>query len=235
MAEDDSTTERSASDIVPDRATIRREVRLPWRKIVEFAWRGIRVRFGRSMLVTSGIFLAVAFLSYILFSDSLARSMAKDGPADTVEKLRRDGKLPPADDANVRTQMWWMVGLALLVCFVGVLNAIMLAVAERFAEIGTMKCLGALDSLVLKMFLLESLFHGLMGTGSGLVIGIVLSMLESWSAFGGEIWGLVNGMELLKLAGICMATGILLTVCGALYPAWQASKMKPVEAMRIDI
>ena len=235
MAENETTTRRTASDIVPDRATIRREVRLPWRKIFEFAWRGIRVRFGRSMLVTSGIFLAVAFLSYILFSDSLARSMAKDGPAKVVQELRRDGKLAEADDANARTQMWWMVGLALLVCFVGVLNAIMLAVAERFAEIGTMKCLGALDSLVLKMFLLESLFHGLMGTGGGLLIGVILSLLESWSTFGGVIWSLVDVVELLKLAGICLVTGILLTVAGALYPAWQASRMKPVEAMRLDI
>ena len=48
----------------------------------------------------------------------------------------------------------------MLVAFVGVLNAMLMSVTERFREIGTMKCLGALNSFIVKLFLIESLFQG---------------------------------------------------------------------------
>jgi predicted lysophospholipase L1 biosynthesis ABC-type transport system permease subunit len=226
---------RRRESMIPDRGTIRREVSLSWRKIVEFAWRGIRVRLGRSLLVTSGIVLALAFLSYILFTEAIGRSVATNAPEPVLRQLMQEGVLMDLENAETRSQMWWMVGLALLVSFVGSLNAMLLSVTERFAEIGTMKCLGALDSLVLKLFLLESLFHGLLGTAAGLVIGMGLSLLEAWGSYGSLLGAYAPWGELMKLAGICLAAGVGLTVAGALYPAWQASRMQPVEAMRTEV
>ena len=46
--------------------------------------------------------------------------------------------------------------MSLLVCTVGITNSMLMAVTERFKEIGTMKCLGALDSFVVVLFMLES-------------------------------------------------------------------------------
>jgi putative ABC transport system permease protein len=46
----------------------------------------------------------------------------------------------------------WIIILSLLVCVVGIVNAQLMAVTERFREIGTMKCLGALDRFVLRLF-----------------------------------------------------------------------------------
>jgi len=51
--------------------------------------------------------------------------------------------------------------LSLLVCAVGIVNAQLMAVTERFREIGTMKCLGALDRFVLRLFILEAGMQGL--------------------------------------------------------------------------
>ena len=215
--------------------TIQRQVRLPFMKAVKIAWKNIQVRWWRSLLVTSGIILALAFLTYILSSDGLMRSVRDRGSEQLVERLQKQGKLSDLDDADARIQTRWMVGLALLISFVGILNAMVMSVTERFREIGTMKCLGALDSLIIKLYLLESLFQGIAGTAVGIVLGLVLSMVEGMSLFGGELWRLINPLGLLTLLGVCMLTGSLLTVAGAIYPAFVAARMEPVDAMRSEV
>src|SRR5215211_2731600 len=54
---------------------IQRQISLPLSKAVEIAWQNIRLRLSRSLLVTSGIVLALAFLMAILTSDAVVRSM----------------------------------------------------------------------------------------------------------------------------------------------------------------
>src|SRR5438046_716383 len=56
-------------------APIQRQISLPLSKAVEIAWQNIRLRLSRSLLVTSGIVLALAFLMAILTSDAVVRSM----------------------------------------------------------------------------------------------------------------------------------------------------------------
>ncbi len=82
-------------------------------------------------------------------------------PADPL-KFKRAGsiKLENGDyilipDRNSFYRMIWLVVMSLLVCTVGITNSMLMAVTERFKEIGTMKCLGALDSFVVLLFLLE--------------------------------------------------------------------------------
>ena len=219
----------------PTPETIQKQIRLPFGKAVQIAWRNIRVRLARSLLVTSGIILALAFLAYILCSDALARHLAANGPAELIETLRREGTLATLNDADTRTQTWWMVGLALLVSFVGILNAMLMSVTERFSEIGTMKCLGALDSLIVELFLLETTFQGVVGTTIGISIGLVLAFAEGLILYGSAAWRVVPLGAIAQLVGICALVGIVLTIAGALYPAWRAAKMQPVDAMRTEI
>ena len=80
-------------------------------------------------------------------------------------------------DPQRRIQTNWLIGLALLVAFVGILNAMLMSVTERFREIGTMKCLGALDSFIVKLFLIESFFQGGAGTVAGHPLGLLLSII----------------------------------------------------------
>ena len=199
------------------------------------SWQSLTVRLGRSVLVTSGIVLALAFLTYILCSDTLARSVVEHAPETLLEELRQAGTLASLDDADQKIQTRWMVGLALLVSFVGILNAMLLSVTERYAEIGTMKCLGALDSLVVKLFLLESLFQGIVGTMLGILIGILLTLVEGSMAYGGAMWSMIPWAGILNLTLISLLSGVLLTVAGALYPGWRAAKMKPIDAMRSQV
>jgi len=238
MMQDDSHTNRTTRPGTPSlHGTIEQQVQLPFKNAVEIAWRNIRVRLARSLLVTSGIILSLAFLTYILCSDSLTRSFIKNGPEKLVDQLMIENKLMEIDDAGARSQTRWLVGLALLVSFVGILNAMLLSVTERFKEIGTMKCLGALDGLIVELFLLESTFQGIVGTAIGILIGFGLTILEGSLVFGGAMWTaeVFPGVEMLKWIGVCLLAGTALTVVGALYPAWCAAKMQPVDAMRSEV
>lgn len=187
------------------------------------------------MLVTCGIVLALAFLTYVLCSDALLRYAVERGSPALQEVLRESGVLSIAESSDSRVQTRWMVGLALLISFVGILNAMVMSVTERFREIGTMKCLGALDSLIIKLYLIESMFQGLGGTLIGILFGLVLALLEGFGAYGSETLGLVPLLVFVRIVTTCLVAGVLLSVGGALYPAWVAARMQPVDAMRQEV
>ena len=67
----------------------------------------------------------------------------------------------------------------------------LMAVTERFQEIGTMKCLGALDRFVVRLFLLESGFQGLAGALIGALIGCLGSLLLGLKDYGLDLFSLL--------------------------------------------
>ncbi|MEE8399432.1 MAG: FtsX-like permease family protein [Desulfobacterales bacterium] len=211
-----------------------RQIQLSLKKTVRIAWNNIRVRWWRSMLVTFGIILALAFLVYVSFSDALQSNIQAHGSSELISELRSAGDLA-ADDLDSTIQTRWMVGLALLISFVGILNAMVLNVTERFREIGTMKCLGALDSLVIKIYLIESAFQGVGGTLIGILLGALLAIAEGWSLYGGETLTIVPFETVWRILAMSLTAGIVLSIGGALYPAWIAAKMEPVDAMGREI
>ena len=224
---------------------IQRQIVLPTSKAVEIAYKSIRLRLGRSLLVTSGIVLALAFLMAIMTSEALTdamRTWASDGPAQQAVERQRlqaamqaNGVPTGANEiADARLQTRWLLALALLVAFVGILNAMLMSVTERFREIGTMKCLGALDSFIIKLFLIESLFQGVVGTIIGVALGLILSMHTLVSTYGRDAWRNLPMTQLLIAVGVCLTVGIVLTVAGADYPAWSAARMQPIDAMRVE-
>lgn len=207
---------------------------LPFRKVVRITCKGIKIRIWRSLIVVSGIVLAIAFLSYILCSDGFLQNAAKHGSAELLKRLSTAG-IEFDDMDNQRIQTYWMVGLALLISFVGIVNAMLMSVTERFREIGTMKCLGALDGFVLKMFLIESFVEGSVGSAAGMVVGISLAYIEGSFLYGTAVWGLLPTGWFLIVAGVSFAAGVVITVLGALYPAREAAKMMPVVALRAEL
>ena len=61
----------------------------------------------------------------------------------------------------------------------------------------------------------------------------------SWSAKSvsviGAVWSTMPLLEMLQIVGLCYLIGVVLTVGGALYPAWRAARMQPVVALRSEI
>ena len=231
-------------------APIQRQISLPLSKAVEIAWQNIRMRLSRSLLVTSGIVLALAFLMAILTSDAVIGSMQAwsartiaSGPtspglvdAQKLQAKMKSAGVPTAaaEIEDDRLQHRWLIGLALLVAFVGILNAMLMSVTERFREIGTMKCLGALDGFIVKLFLIESLFQGVVGTILGVIAGLGLSLVSLIGTYGRSVWIDFPWSQFAGAVALCLAIGVGLTVAAAVYPAWQAARMQPIEAMRVE-
>ncbi|MGB7160143.1 MAG: FtsX-like permease family protein [Tepidisphaeraceae bacterium] len=235
---------------------MQRQITLPLSQAIEIAYKNIRMRLSRSLLVTSGIVLAMAFLMSILCTDAVhagLRGWLDKPESATVNDAaaRARGQLSPrqqlialmsakgiastaAEAESGRMQTRWLLGLALAVAFIGILNAMLMSVTERFREIGTMKCLGALDGFIVKLFLIESLFQGVVGTVVGVLLGLALSLLAAAVSFGRFTWVSLPVHTIVISAMWCLLIGIVLTVAGAVYPAWQAARMAPIEAMRVE-
>ncbi|MDJ0667418.1 MAG: FtsX-like permease family protein [Desulfobacterales bacterium] len=217
-------------------AGIRRQVVLPLGKSIEIAYNSIRVRFFRSLITTLSLVLAVSFLSFVNVSTDVANGLLATGQPELRQALVRAGyDLAPEDRrADSSSKQRWIVLLSLLVCAVGIVNAQLMAVTERFREIGTMKCLGALDRFVMRLFLLEAGMQGLVGAAAGALGGALFALLNGFILFGGQAVRLVPANELLLSLLWATAAGCLLSLIGVAYPAWVAARMQPVEAMRVE-
>ncbi len=128
-----------------------------------------------------------------------------------------------------------VVGIAiisLVVGGIGIANTMYTSVIERTKEIGTMKAVGAKNSDVLSIFLIESGLLGLVGGIIGVLIGLGISYSVSYSAniaFGSEIISFNCPFYLIIFAvSFSFSLGILF----GLIPSIQASKLKPAEALR---
>jgi putative ABC transport system permease protein len=136
----------------------------------------------------------------------------------------------------------WLVALSLMVCVVGITNAMLMSVTERFREIGTMKCLGALDSFVVKLFLIESSLQGVVGSLTGALVGFLVAFAGALFTFhvrdletGRGYWLVLRFLpsgDVLQWFFIALVVGVVLSVVAAIYPALRAARMQPVEAMR---
>ena len=142
----------------------------------------------------------------------------------------------------------FLVGIAaisLLVAGIGIMNIMIVSLIERTREIGILKALGMRSRTVLGIFLGESVIIGVIGATIGIVLGWALAnivaILFSSGLFGGVGGGQPAGGA-LTITPVLTSTvflgafgfGIGVSVIFALYPAWRASKLKPVEALRYE-
>ncbi len=215
---------------------MRRLVALPMRKSLQMAFQSIKVRFFRSLITTMSLVLAVAFLCYIQVGNDLAQSLLSSGNPALEQNLIEAGyDLNPGDSTiGSSPKQRWIVFLSLLVCVVGIVNAQLMSVTERFREIGTLKCLGALDRYIVRLFIFEALMQGLAGSLAGMLIGIVTATFTSALRFGLVMFSVYPWSEVLISAVAATFTGTILSLLGVLYPALLAARMQPVEAMRVE-
>ncbi len=223
-----------------------REIVLPMSKAAEISFRSLKIRFGRSLITTSGVILAIAFLMSVWSSNAIIGSLRDVNKSEINLLLQKNGietGLAESGEASAEAQarmleeeskQTWLISLSLLVCVVGIANAMLMSVTERFREIGTMKCLGALDSFIVKLFLLESTFQGFAGTTAGIIIGFTLTFLLGLLDYGGYVLDYFPLSKIAESAGYALVVGTSLSLIGAMLPAYRAAKMEPVEAMRSD-
>ena len=223
-----------------------RDIVLPFSKAMEISLRSLKIRFGRSLITTSGVILAIAFLMSVWSNNEIIGSLRGQNKSELNLLLQQNGietGVTEAGTASAEAQARmqeesskesWLVGLSLLVCVVGIANAMLMSVTERFREIGTMKCLGALDSFIVKLFLLESTFQGFAGTSAGVLIGLILTMGLALMDYGNYVFTYFPLSGIVESILYALVVGTALSLIGAMLPAYRAAKMEPVEAMRSD-
>lgn len=211
---------------------IRSQIELPLSEAIKISFQSLRIRFWRSMITTAGILLGIAFFVAVLAGAEVNKVMFERHGSQAIVTAIDDvptGKISP--------QQIWLIVMSLIVCVVGIANSMLMAVTERFREIGTMKCLGALNRFVVELFLLESSFQGLAGAFIGSFLGFISVMLLGLKDHGIEmILGFPQYiLRVLMYMGIACILGMVLAVIGAAGPAYRAAQLPPAEAMRVEI
>lgn len=130
----------------------------------------------------------------------------------------------------------WIGVISLLVTVIGITNAMLMSVTERFREIGTMKCLGALSSFVTRMFVMEASLMGLVGGIAGALFGAIFAIVIYTFTYGANlVFSSLPMASVLIFGLLSVAAGVVLSVVAALYPARVAASMVPATALRSTI
>jgi len=127
-----------------------------------------------------------------------------------------------------------IAAISLLVGGIGIMNTMYTSVLERTREIGIMKAIGAKRRDIMTIFLVESGIYGLIGGVIGLLIGIGISKVAEFAAttYLGTSY-LKASLPLWLIAGSLLFSFLIGCISGAA-PAYQASKLRPVEALRYE-
>ena len=179
----------------------------------------IRRRFQRTAINVASIALANSFLTSLALTDVFYQTYAAlDAGAFSVDAYQ-----------------YWLVAVALIVSVVGITNAMLITVYERTREIGTMKCIGALDQHIVMLFIMEAVIQGATGGLIGYILGILAALGSAGFTTGFDIILKVSTTDLLTYMLGTTLLSVILSIVASLYPAWKASQLPPVEALRYEL
>jgi putative ABC transport system permease protein len=129
--------------------------------------------------------------------------------------------------------------ISLLVGAVGIITTLYTSVNERVKEIGTMKAIGAKSTFILSLFMSEALLIGLIGSTLAIVMGVNLAfLLTGFAPSGGGGGGGGGGASHVTPIFIphdilnVWILSVILAVIAGIFPAWKASRLSPLEALR---
>jgi len=183
------------------------------------------------------------------------RSASDTSPTELAEKInekfrKRKGQKEGEEDFYVQTfeQMMETFGniivilnsilviialISLVIAAVNIANTMYTAVLERTREIGVMKAIGSKNISIMSVFVMESGFLGLIGGILGVLLGYSIAKM-------GEFAARAAGLSMLRpyfpawLTIGCLLFAFLIGAGSGLLPARQASKLKPVDALRYE-
>jgi len=175
----------------------------------------MRKRKGRILLSIFNVFLGVALVSSMMIISS--SYISKSNASLFV--------------VNLNEYQLWVSTISVVVCIITIFNSMLISVAERYREIGVMKCLGARNVLILKLFLFEALVIGMIGGLLGFIIAMIFTLPILIIQYG----GILPLMAYMQILFISLLIAIIISVIASAYPAQHASKINPTDALRYEV
>ena len=130
-----------------------------------------------------------------------------------------------------------IASVALIAASFGIINTMMTAIYERRREIGILRATGSKRGVIFRIFILESGLYGLLGGLLGFSVGFVVSRLAAPLIRQNEFVAVLGSPDTaVTLSATLLLTviglSVLISIISGLYPAWKASKLTPMEAIR---
>lgn len=223
---------------------IRRQIVLPWPQAFRIAIRNVTLRLGRAAITATGVILGIAFLVSV-WTQAVVDEATHDEQSlaaaleSTVLAEEEEGAATAEEEsAQAReraARQAWLVVMSLLVCGVGITNSMLMSVTERFREIGTMKCLGALDEFIVRLFLIETAVLGFLGAIVGAIIGHVVILVVSIIRFGAAVTAKMDWGQMLVYLAFAVFIGCVISLIAAVPPAVRAARMPPAAALSTEV
>jgi putative ABC transport system permease protein len=174
------------------------------------------------------------------FDYIMAQAESLDVVADVVERIEEkmgdDVMVMSYDSAQelvgsvlgtIEAVLGGIAAISLIVAGVGIINTMTVSVMERTREIGVLKAIGAKSRDVMFLFLSEAVMTGITGGVAGALFGVLLSQII------GDYINLPPDPSLILVVYV-VGFAVVTAVVSGLYPAWRASNLHPVEALRYE-
>ena len=134
--------------------------------------------------------------------------------------------------STMTTFVMAIAGISLLVAAVSIFNVMMMSVNERVREIGILRAIGTQRGEVLRMFVYEAGILGIVGAVIGAIASLVIGYIVVFGMVGTADY--FFAMDSLIYVPMAMAIGAGICLITGAYPAWKASKLDPIEALRAE-
>ncbi|MCS7373442.1 MAG: FtsX-like permease family protein [archaeon GB-1845-036] len=190
--------------------------KLSLKDLLHIVLENMRKRRSRILLTIGNVFLGVALVSSMIM---LSYSYTPKTTGNVFKLL------------NLNDYQIWVTIISLTVCVITIFNSMLISVTERYKEIGTMKCLGAKDSLILQLFIFEALVIGFIGG----LLGFSIAFITTMPMILLQIGTLLPLQNYLYVMSLSFAVALLVSLIATIYPAYHASKINPVDALRFEV
>lgn len=139
-----------------------------------------------------------------------------------------------------------MYMVVLLIAAVGIVNTILMSVYERIREVGVLRALGFQGKEVVRMFLLEGLFTGIIGSVTGIILGLLLNIqlvkggvdfsffVEQMNMGGLPVGGMIYGVWNFQVIPISLVFGVVISLLAGYIPARKAGRIEVTRALRFE-
>jgi lipoprotein-releasing system permease protein len=135
--------------------------------------------------------------------------------------------------------MFIILILIILVAAFNIVGTLIMVVSDKFKDIAILKSMGARSSAIMRIFILEGLIIGLIGTVLGIIGGVILATVQNTYrivALPPDVYYISH--LLIKITPrdliLVIVSAISISLIATIYPSWQASKLDPAEALRYE-